>query len=163
MAYTKKMKIEFLKIYSKYFGNISMSVKQFNKQYKEQLGNKEMVRRTYYTWLNKKQTITKGSTFADLISDADSVVIDNADFFLKAMTAKNNLKAICFLLKHRHPDYKSKIEISDPERKLANERLEEMRLMIKQNVETKTTKIISGENSNIKNSITPVHAGGKTD
>jgi len=128
MIYSKTIKLEFIKIYAEYFGNISLSVIKFNEKFRKELGEESVTRRTYYNWRdNPEALIADGSTFADLISDADNVTIDNADFFLKAQTGKNNLKAICFFLKHKHPDYRAKVEISDPARIKAREDMEELK------------------------------------
>lgn len=123
--FSKEHKIEFLKLYGEYLGNVSVAVEKFNEKFKEKIS-----RRTYYNWRENPEALADdGATFADLISDADNVVIDRADFFLKAQTSKNNLKAICFFLKHRHPEYRTKIDVSNPEVAQANKEIEELKQM----------------------------------
>lgn len=146
MAYSKEIKIEFIKIYAEYLGNISASIEKFNKRLEKELNGQIMTRRTFYNWKENPEILTAdGSTFADLVDDADNKVIDNADFFLKAQTGKNNLKAICFLLKHRHPDYRQKIDVNQTgERIKANEEIEKLKEMFEY-VKSTTSKPVGSE------------------
>jgi hypothetical protein len=119
-------KLNFIKELGKNMGNVSRATIDYNKKYTKE-GEFPLNRITIYKWLNDNTILQNGMTFKDFVDEVEAKMVDDADSFLKSEAIiKNNLKAICFLLKHRHPEYKQKLQVDTGEKQLADEAIEKL-------------------------------------
>lgn len=123
-------KLNFIRELGKNMGNVSRATIDYNKKYTKE-GELPLNRITIYRWLNDKTILENGMTFKDFVDEVEAKMVDDADSFLKSEAIiKNNLKAICFLLKHRHPEYKQKYQIDTGEKQLADEAIEKLNVLM---------------------------------
>lgn len=119
-------KLNFIKELGKNMGNVSRATIDYNKKYTKE-GEFPLNRITIYRWLSDNTILENGMTFKDFVDEVEAKMVDDADSFLKSEAiVKNNLKAICFLLKHRHPEYKQKFQVDTGEKQLADEAIEKL-------------------------------------
>lgn len=119
-------KLNFIKELGANMGNVSRATIDYNKKYSKDI-EFPLNRITIYRWLSDNTILENGMTFKDFVDEVEAKMVDDADSFLKSEAiVKNNLKAICFLLKHRHPEYKQKFQVDTGEKQLADEAIEKL-------------------------------------
>lgn len=138
--YNLKDKVLFVKELGRNMGNISRAIIDYNKKYKKE-GELPLHRPTVYKWLKDPTVLENGMTFADYMEEIESKMIDDADSFLKEEAIlKRNLKAICFLLKNKHPEYKQKYQIDTGDKLIADESIEKINALMEKINENKDDK-----------------------
>jgi hypothetical protein len=124
--YNVKEKLMFIDLMVQELGNIGRACDKFNRILKSNGKADNFSRVTYYNWLNSSEILDNGMTFADMVNHTEMKMVEDADVLLKGMVLQGNLKAVCFYLKHRHPEYRQKFSLDLGEKKQADEALEKL-------------------------------------
>jgi hypothetical protein len=127
--YTIDDKVRLLKIYAEKLGHTGRAIEEFNSQLQLDGRESKFNRITFWSWKNCGDVLVNGMTFADMIDDADMKIAEDADILLKDKSFKGDIKAVCFFLKHRHPEYQQKINIDLGEKKISDEAIEKLNIL----------------------------------
>lgn len=97
MAYTKIEKLAVLTKYKKNWCNVSKTIREFRQEF----DHTSFSRETFYVWLKTDPYFaTKEEEIRwEILDYAEERIVRNA-------LEKNNVTAIIFYLKYRHPDYR---------------------------------------------------------
>jgi len=153
-VFTRADKIKFLAFYIACYGNLSKATLQF-RQLKPASKFGRFNRQTVYAWRDSNTILddSNGMTFGDYFLNCESKILEDTDEFLKTkIYNKKDLKAMCFFLKHRHPDYQQRLQVNEGGAE-SRELLEQMNAMIK-DVQTNTTPTKRVEESRPENPTT---------
>lgn len=102
MSYSKAEKLKIVEYYRKTMCNVSRTISL----YKKDNPKSGLNRPTFYRWLKEDKFFEKH------IKEVEDELQDLAEHQLKNMAfVNNNMTALIFFLKNKHPEYKDKLDV----------------------------------------------------